>query len=107
MPPVAFSSLSCARSYQNTEGYRVFLEAFQRAKEWVQSAGPDEVAKLETEFFPDLDSELLASTIQRYQTLGCWQGGVQIPKELYEQALNVFQAAGGLAWRHKYEEVVA
>jgi NitT/TauT family transport system substrate-binding protein len=107
MPPVAFSSLSCARGYQKNEGYRTFLDAFRRAKEWVQTAPAEEVADLEAEFFPNAGRELLAATIQRYQTLGCWQGGVQIPKEMYEQALTVFQAAGGVAWRHKYEEVVA
>jgi NitT/TauT family transport system substrate-binding protein len=106
MPPVAFSSLSCARTYQKTEGYRTFLAAYRRAREWVQSAPPDEVAALEAEFFPAVSRDLLAAAIGRYQDLGCWQGGIEIPKDLYEQALNVFQAAGGIAWRHKYEEVV-
>jgi NitT/TauT family transport system substrate-binding protein len=106
MPPVAFSSVCCARPYQKSEGYRTFLDTFRRAREWVQSATPDEVANLEAEFFPKVDPGLLASTIARYQSIGCWQGSDSIPKDLYEQALNVFQAASGVAWRHRYEEVV-
>jgi hypothetical protein len=49
--------------------------------------------------------EALAAGIQHYQAVGCWGGGVEIPRDLYEQALNVFQAEGGLARRHPYEEV--
>lgn len=32
MPPVAFSSLCCARAYQSTAGYRVFRKAYQRSR---------------------------------------------------------------------------
>ena len=64
------------------------------------------MALAEAGFFPGVSRELLASTIQRYQDLGCWDGGIEIPRELYEQALNIFQSVGGITWRHKYEEVV-
>ena len=47
----------------------------------------------------------LTPAIRNYQTLGCWDGGIEIPRDLYEQALNVFQAAGEITWRHRYEEV--
>jgi NitT/TauT family transport system substrate-binding protein len=106
MPPVAFSSLCCARSYQNTEGYRTFLKAYARAREWVRTAPAEEIAAKESAFFPGVASEILAATVKRYQGVGCWDGGVEIPRDLYEQALNVFQSIGGITWRHQYEEVV-
>ena len=107
MPPVAFSSLCCSRPHLKTAEHRVFLQTYQRARDWVRSAPANEVAAAEAEFFPGVSHELLASTIQRYQDLGCWEGGVEIPRDLYDQALNVFQSVGGITWRHKYEEVVA
>jgi NitT/TauT family transport system substrate-binding protein len=106
MPPVAFSSLCCARSYQNTEGYRTFLKTYARAREWVRTAPAEEIAAKESAFFPGVTSEILAATVKRYQGVGCWDGGVEIPRDLYEQALNVFQSVGGITWRHQYEEVV-
>ncbi|MGP8245374.1 MAG: hypothetical protein ACLQVN_12755 [Bryobacteraceae bacterium] len=106
MPPVAFSSLCCARAYQQTEDYGIFRKAFERAKEWVRSAPPEEVAAAEAEFFPDVPAAALTDAVRRYQALGCWDGGLEIPRDLYEQALNVFAACGEITWRHPYEEVV-
>jgi len=107
MPPVAFSSLCCARSYLETDAFRLFLAAFERAKDWVRTAPAGEIARRLAEFFPVVSTEVLADAVSRYQRLGCWDGGVGIPRDLYEQALNVFESAGGIARRHPYEEVVS
>ncbi len=107
MPPVAFSSLCCSRDYQKTGEYSAFVDAYEKAKEWVCTAGVAEVADAEAAFFPETGRELLIATVKRYRDLGCWLGGIKISHELYEQALNVFQAARAVAWRHRYEEVVS
>jgi NitT/TauT family transport system substrate-binding protein len=106
VPPVAFSSLCCTRDYQKTPQYREFLRVYERAREWVRSAPAGEVAARETSFFQGVPSEALTDAIRRYQALGCWGGGIEIPRDLYEQSLNVFQAARAVAWRHRYDEVV-
>jgi hypothetical protein len=106
MPPVAFSSLACARAYQGTEGYDTFLKSYKSAREWIRTAQAEEVAAKEASFFPGIDAAILAATVTRYQRLGCWDGGIDISRDLYEQALNVFQSLGAIAWRHRYEEVV-
>src|ERR1019366_4206616 len=92
--------------FQKTEAYRLFLDAYARAREWVRTAPPEEVAAAEASFFPLIAPEFLTAAIRLYQALGCWEGGLEIPRELYEQALNVFQATGTIAWRHRYDEVV-
>ncbi len=107
MPAVAFSSLCCARAYQKTETYRAFLKTYERAREWVRTARAEEVAAAESSFFPNIPPEALSAAVRSYQALGCWEGGIEIPRDLYEQALNVFQSAGEITWRHRYEEVVA
>ena len=106
MPAVAFSSLCCAREFQKTEAYKIFLNAYARAREWVRTAPAGEVAAAEASFFPLTAPQVLTAAVRLYQELGCWEGGLEIPRDLYEQALNVFQATGGIAWRHRYEEVV-
>ncbi|HUI80807.1 MAG TPA: ABC transporter substrate-binding protein [Bryobacteraceae bacterium] len=107
MPTVAFSSLCCSRSFFETEDCRNFTAAFRQAREWAQSAAPEEVAEKEAGFFPGLPVEVLASSIRSYQAVGCWSGGIEITPPLYEQALNVFEAAGELRRRHPWEKVCA
>ena len=106
MPPVAFSSLCCAREYLKSEEYRTFLAAYEKTKVWVQTADPKEVAEAEGAFFASVPREKLMDAVRRYQALGCWEGGIAIPRDLYEQALDVFQCARAIDGRHSYEEVV-
>jgi NitT/TauT family transport system substrate-binding protein len=105
MPRVAFSSLCCSRDFARTGTFRRFVEAYREAREWVRTAPAGEVARAEAGFFEGHSMDALAAGIRAYQAVGCWEGGVEIPRDLYEQALNVFQAEGGIARRHPYEEV--
>jgi NitT/TauT family transport system substrate-binding protein len=107
MPPVAFSSLCASREFISSEACRAFTRAFVRAKQWVRKAPPEEVAARLASFFPHVAREALAAAVRAYQEVGCWEGGVEIPRDLYEQALNVFEAAGAIARRHAYDDVCA
>ena len=107
MPPVAFSSVCTSRKFLQTQACQALLRAFASAKEWVGRASPEEVAAKEASFFPEIDIAVLAAAVRSYQALGCWDGGIEIPRNLYEQALNVFEWAGEIARRHAYEEVCA
>ncbi|MBZ5575222.1 MAG: hypothetical protein LAP40_01520 [Acidobacteriia bacterium] len=107
MAPVAFSSLCCSREFLGTDTCRAFLQAYRESREWVRSAPPAEVARAEASFFPGIATEVLAAAIRGYQAVGNWEGGTDIPRDLYEQALNVFEAAGEIQSRHPYDAVCA
>jgi len=100
MPPVAFSSLCCSRDFLNTAVSQTFIEAYAEARAWVRSAVAEEVAQAEASFFPAIAPEALTAAIRRYQVLRCWDGGIEIPRELYEQALDVFESVGAITRRH-------
>src|SRR5215831_10462631 len=99
MPPVAFSSLIASREFLNTDAAKAFIRAYARARYWVNQAPAEEVADREAELFPQTDREALTRTIARYQAMGCWDGGLAITRERYEQALNVFLHSGKLSRR--------
>src|SRR5712691_9080221 len=107
MPPVAFSSLCASRQFLQTQAFQAFLRAFASAKEWVRQAPPEKVAVKMASFFPEIDIAVLTVAVRRYQALGCWDGGIEIPHDLYEQAVTVFEWAGEIARRHAYGEVCA
>ena len=107
MPPVAFSSLCCSRQFLDSPSWQTFLDAYRQARQWVRTAPPAEVAPRESAFFPEISLEALSDAVSEYQALGCWDGGIGIDRELYEQALNVFEAGGFIIRRHAYGDVCA
>jgi NitT/TauT family transport system substrate-binding protein len=106
MPPVAFSSLCAMPAFLETDEAKAFLRAYRKARQWVRETNAEEVARAESSFFPAVPSDALVAAIERYQRLGCWDGGVGIPEELYEQSLNVFEFCRLINRRHGYETVV-
>ncbi len=72
----------------------------------MNTADPGEVARAEAAFFPEIAVEATAAAVGYYQKLGTWSGGIEIERDLYESALDVFQHSGMLSTRYPYEEVV-
>ena len=106
MPPVAFSSLMASREFLMTDEARAFIRAYAQARLWVNQAPPDEVASKEIGLFPCAHRDTLARTIACYQSLGCWDGDLEITRESYDQALNVFLHSGKISRPHSYDDVV-
>lgn len=105
MPPNAFSSLCASREFLNTEACHKFAMAFSEAKQWVRDTPAEEIAAKEASHFPGIGQTALTSAIAQYKLIGAWNGGVEIPRDLYEQSLNVFEYAGGIKTRHAYDTV--
>ena len=105
--PVAFSSLAATRAWLGTGMAGAFMRAYRKAREWLLSTPAAKVAEAEASFFPEIDRAVLASTIGYYQKLGCWTPHVEITRPAFETALDVFQHAGLITKRHRYEDVVA
>ncbi len=105
MPPNAFSSVCASREFIGSAEYRAFVAAFAEAKAWVCASTADEIAATQSSFFPGVDERVLASAIARYQRMGNWDGGAGIPRDLYEQSLNVFEYSGAIKQRQPYDVV--
>jgi NitT/TauT family transport system substrate-binding protein len=105
--PVAFSSLCATRCWLETDTARAFVRAFEQSRAWAATAPAEDIADAEARLFPDIDQAVLARTIAAYQRLGTWQGPLEIPRQAYEVALDVFQRAGLITRRHPYEAVIA
>lgn len=107
MPPVAFSSLCASREFLQTDVCRAFVRAFAKAKQWVLQAPPEVIAAKQASFFPGVEATVLAAAVRSYQVLECWEGGIEIPRDLYEQALNVFEHTAQIPRRYPYDAVCA
>jgi NitT/TauT family transport system substrate-binding protein len=105
--PCAFSSLATTRAWLQTDMARRFMRAYRTARAWLLATPAARVAEAEAAFFPEIDRAVLASTIAYYQKLGCWTPHVEITRPAFEATLDVFQHAGLITKRHRYEDVIA
>jgi len=105
--PCAFSSLAATRDWLGTDAAKRFMRAYRKARAWLLATPAARVAEAEASFFPDIDRAVLTATIAYYQKLGCWTPHAEITRPAFEATLDVFQHAGLITKRHRYEDVVA
>ena len=103
----AFSSLAATREWLKTDKAQRFMRAYRKARAWLIDTPAAKIAEAETAFFPEIDLDVLTSTLAYYQKLGCWTPHVEITRQAFEVALDVFQHSGLITKRHRYEDVVA
>lgn len=106
--PVAFSSLCASREWLQTDMAHTFMRAYKKALDHVIKAPADEVAAREQEagFFPEIDRQVLAGTINAYQQLGCWGPDASISQSAYENLLDVFLFSGAISQCYPYDMVI-
>ena len=105
MPPNAFSTFCASREFITGETCRTFAKAFSEAKEWIGKTSAEEIAAKEVSYFPGIGESALTAAIAQYKSIGVWNGGIEIPRDLYEQSLNVFESTGAIKRRHPYDSV--
>ena len=71
----------------------------------MRQASAEEIASKTASRFPGIDQAALTWAIAQYKTIGPWDGGAEIRRDLYEQSLNVFESAGAIKRRHPYDSV--
>jgi NitT/TauT family transport system substrate-binding protein len=104
--PVAFSSVAASSGWVARPESKRFTRAYRKARTWVNTAPPAEIAAVEQSFFPGTDRSALTRAIEYYQRLGTWAGDVAIPPEAYETALDVFSHARLITRRYMYDQIV-
>jgi NitT/TauT family transport system substrate-binding protein len=105
--PCAFSSLAATPAWLASDMAKSFMGAYRKARAWLIATPAAEVARAEAPFFPGADPAVLEATIAAYQRLGNWSPHVEITRPAFEATLDIFQHAGLITKRHRYEDVVA
>jgi len=105
--PCAFSSLAATREWLASDMAKAFMRAYRKARAWLIATPAAEVAKREAPFFADIHPKVLEATIAAYQKLGNWSPHVEITRPAYEATLDIFQHAGKIKTRPRYEDAIA
>jgi NitT/TauT family transport system substrate-binding protein len=99
-----FSSLAATPEWLATDTAKSFMRAYKKSRAFINEASASEIASSVKQFFPDIDLAVLISTIEFYQSLGCWSPHVEITKSAYEATLDIFEYVGQITKRHTYEK---
>jgi len=105
--PCAFSSLAATREWLAGDMAKKFMRAYRKGRAWLIATPAAEVAKREASFFPGIDVGVLTKTIAAYQKLGNWSPHVEITRPAFEATLDIYQHAGKIKRRHRYEDAIA
>jgi NitT/TauT family transport system substrate-binding protein len=105
--PCGFSSLAATREWLETDMAKAFMRAYRKTRIYMNEAPAAEIARAEKPYFPAVDEAVLADCIATYQQLGCWTPHVEITPAAYERTLDIFEYAGLLKQRYRYEQVCA
>jgi NitT/TauT family transport system substrate-binding protein len=105
--PCAFSSLAATPAWLATDMAKAFMRAYRKGRAWLIATPAAEVAKREAAFFPDIHPRVLEATIAAYQKLGNWSPHVEITRAAYQATLDIFQHAGKIKSRPRYEDAIA
>jgi NitT/TauT family transport system substrate-binding protein len=105
--PVAFSSLAASPEWLETDMAKAFMRAYRKARQFCIDTQAAEIAKIEDGYFAGIGQPALTTTIEAYQKLGNWHPSVEISRESYEAALDVFAHRGAITKRHPYAQVVS
>lgn len=100
--PVAFSSLCAKREWLETDMAKAFMRAYRKARQFTIQASVQELSGLIHKFLPDIQIEVLESTLATYQALGCWTPDPVISESAYENLLDVFMHSKVISKRHPY-----
>lgn len=104
--PCAFSSLASTPAWLAGDMAKAFMRAYRNARTYVNDAPPEQIAKHERSFFPDVEPAVLERTLSAYQALGCWTPHVEITPQAFEATLDIFLHSKRISKRHPYEAVV-
>ena len=102
-----FSSIATTRDWLATDMAKAFMRAYRKTRVYMNETPAVEIAKAEKPYFPKIDEDVLAKCIATYQKLGCWSPHVEITRSAYEATMDIFEYAGGLKERYRYEQICA
>lgn len=101
--PVAFSSLCATRTWLKTDMAKAFLTAYQQAMLDIIEMPADKIATIIHDFLPDIDKDVLVTTLHAYKKLDTWKADITINSNSYDNLLKVFLHSGYISKAHAME----
>lgn len=80
--------------------------AMYRAQKWLHAAAPGDVARALIDYFPEVDQDIFAFAVERYQALGVWGRNPHLPRAGFERLRDSLVSGGLIRTAPAFEECV-
>ena len=90
----------------NSETLEKFVRAVYKAAKWIEENDSKEVAKVVQPFFENIDLDILATSIERYQKQGSFGTDLILNEEGWNRLQDIMEEAGELPKRVDYKKLV-
>ncbi len=104
--PIAFSSLCATREWLKTDMAEAFLVAYQQAMTDIIDMPSMQIANTIHDFLPNIDNDVLVSTLDGYKKLDTWKNNISINTNSYDNLLKVFLHSGYITKAHNIESCI-
>ena len=104
--PVAFSSLCATHEWLKTDMAEAFLVAYQKAMTDIIDMPSIQIANTIHDFLPNIDKDVLVTTLDDYKKLDTWKSNISINTNSYENLLKVFLHSGYITKAHPMESCI-
>jgi len=89
------------------DAFAAMTRAIAKLEQWLYANSADKLAEATEVFFPDIPSEILLRSLQRYRDAGLWAREPTLSREGFDRLGQSFLSGGALNRLPVYEECVA
>jgi NitT/TauT family transport system substrate-binding protein len=91
---------------RNRAAFTAMVRAVRCMQSWLGAHGPEELAAVVAPFYPDVASDLLASSLRRYHDAGLWARSPEVSREGFARLSASLLSGGFISRIHAYEDCV-
>lgn len=105
---IPFTCYSTTKEYleKNPDTIQRFTNALYKAMTWVQESTTEEIAESIRPHFPDTETDILISLIDRYKSQDTWQPDLILKEDGLNRMMDIMESAGELDKRADYDKIV-
>ena len=103
-----YTAYFAKKSYieSNSDIVQKFTNAIYKGQKWVQSHSTEEVADAIIDYFPDTDTDLLITVLNRYKEIDVWSETPYLSEEGFDLLQTIIQDAGELKEKAPYDKII-
>lgn len=103
-----YTAYFAKKSYieENPEIIQKFTNAIYKGQQWMSEHSTEEVASAIAQYFPNTDTSLIVTVLNRYKEIDVWSSTPYITQNGFELLQTIIQEAGELKQKAPYDKII-